>query len=190
VRETAKVAEVSKIAARADELSKIVNEAAETTKASVGATIATRLEKLDQILPEVRAVTETQKRIEAGIDRRSRFEERVVLDRYNAAATVVGQIQRVATDVNRCLHHQTVEGLFNGNELVPLTTVYETLAAQRYLLGEGLYEILQSQAAEILRIAKAQTSQEQTDATNRYLELQKQFNHEMNRIFRIDRMEW
>jgi hypothetical protein len=132
-----------------------------------------------------------QKEIELRLERRSRFEERVLTDRYAAAGKAFAQIQKVATDVNRHLHGQHVEGLFReGKELAPLTSVYETLDAERYLLGDELVTNLEHQAAAILSLASAHTPEQVQETAARYARLRGEFNQEMKRTFGIDKIAW
>jgi len=97
----------------------------------------------------------------------SRFQEKVLLDRYLAAGEVFSQIQQVATAVNRYLNGQEVEGLFRGKELAPLTSVYEVLDAKRYLLGDELCRILEELASVVLALANAGTADQQAEAAAR-----------------------
>jgi len=107
------------------------------------------------------------KDIELRLERMSRFQEKVLLDRYLAAGEVFSQIQQVATAVNRYLNGQEVEGLFRGKELAPLTSVYEVLDAKRYLLGDELCRILEELASVVLALANAGTADQQAEAAAR-----------------------
>jgi hypothetical protein len=130
------------------------------------------------------------KEIELRLERRSRFEERILLDRYLAAGELFGQIQRASTSVNRHIHGYEVEGLFRGKELVPVTEFYEMLDAKTYLLGDELVGILDGLAEAVLSLASAHTPEQQKEAAAGYARLRAEFHVQMSQTFGIDKIVW
>ena len=61
-----------------------------------------------------------KKEIELRLQRRSNFEERVLLDRYSLLRDIHHKIARVMTDLNRVRSGTTVEGLIRNGDIVPL----------------------------------------------------------------------
>jgi len=81
------------------------------------------------------------------LGRRSNFEERVLTDRYNAFVDLTTRLQRVMTNINRLQHGNEVEeGFMRGNEVVPLTSVYEDLNIRQLVLGDKLHSLLREAA--------------------------------------------
>ncbi|MEO1000353.1 MAG: hypothetical protein AAFW69_07085 [Pseudomonadota bacterium] len=123
------------------------------------------------------------KAIELRLERRSAFEERVMLDRYAVAGDLHMRIVRVMTDLNRHRSGTPVEGLFSGRDIVPLTDVYERLEANRYLLPEGLHRLLVERARLVLAIANAPDAAALEALTRDYAAALSAFHREMDRVF-------
>ena len=91
------------------------------------------------------------------LGRRSNFEERVLVDRYSAFTDLTTRLETIATEINRLRHGGTAEqGFLVGNEIVPLTRVYEDLESKRLLLGERLYGEVREAARITLHLANFQ----------------------------------
>jgi hypothetical protein len=94
-----------------------------------------------------------KKEVELRLQRRSNFEERVLLDRYALLRDIHHKIGRVMTDLNRVRSGTTVEGLIRNNDIVPLTEVFELIEHNRYLITERFREILGGQAQLAIKYA-------------------------------------
>ena len=131
-----------------------------------------------------------QKEITLRLERRSRFEERVLLDQYTTVGELLGRMVRVTTDLNRRAHGVDVEGLYHGNELVPLTAVYEDLSSKRYLLGERFHPLLLQLANTVLALANARDDAQSKQLQARYLAELNAIYARANEAFGLTSIKW
>jgi len=132
-----------------------------------------------------------KKEVELRLQRRSNFEERILLDRYTILRDIQSRIQRVMTDLNRRRSGTEVEGLMRGNDIVPLTEIFELLANNRYLITDRFHKILWRQAQLAIEYARAQEGTDTlTKLGSEYMELEKSFDAAMNEVFGIDKITW
>jgi hypothetical protein len=124
------------------------------------------------------------------LERRSNFEEQVLLDRYKVVRDLERRIQKVITDLNRLQHGSKVEGLTNGQDIVPLTEVFVDLSINRFLLTERLHNVLYKQAQLVLKLAKEQEPGRTRELEREYLNSQEEFIAGMNREFAIDKITY
>ncbi|SRR6266446_895363 len=133
---------------------------------------------------------EYKKEVGLRLERRSNFEERILLDRYTLVRDIQTKIGRVMTDLNRVRSGTKVEGLFRNGDLVPLTEVFELLANNRYLLTDTFHRILSSEAQLALSCANAKETEALRKCEADYLNLQNSFHLSMNDAFGIDKITW
>jgi hypothetical protein len=131
-----------------------------------------------------------KKEIELKLTRRSNFEEKVLLDRYTMTRDLESRIQRVMTDLNRRRQGIAVEGLMRGNDIVPLTEVYELLANNRYLIAERFHDILQAQCRLALDFANENDPKKVAELGTRYGGLLDDLGEAMNAEFGLDKIAW
>lgn len=94
------------------------------------------------------------KAAELSLTRRSAFEERILTERYTHVTGFSARLERLATQLNRIRHGQPApEGLYRGDELVPLTEILEELSIHRLVLGEAFFDALNRQALLLLAMA-------------------------------------
>lgn len=129
-----------------------------------------------------------EKEIALRLERRSRFEEKLLLDQYLLATELFHKVGRIVTDLNRHRHGVTVDGLLLGNDVVPLTQVYEELSSKRYLLGSRFHDVLRRHCDLVLRIANA-TKQEHQQIETEYLHLIDEFNRIATEEFGIESIQ-
>lgn len=122
------------------------------------------------------------------LERRSRFEEKLLLDQYLLVTELFHKIKRVATDLRRHQHGIVVEGLFDKHDIVPLTQVYEELSSKRYLLGSQFHDVLSRLSNVVLRIANP-TEREHTQLETEYLRLIDEFNQIATEEFGIESIQ-
>lgn len=130
------------------------------------------------------------KRIELLLQRRSNFEEKVLLDRYEAVTKLQLKLANIAADLNRWRSGMKVEGLIKGKDIVPLSEVYIELGAKRFLLKEEFYDLLMKEADNRQMFAKAGEPDQLSRLDRQFLKLNETFREEMNRAFGIDRINW
>lgn len=101
------------------------------------------------------------KMLELSLQRRSAFEEKVLTDRFALVTDLSTRLQRIMTDYNRIRSGQPApEGFYSGNEIVPLTRIYEDLEIHRLVLTEEFHELFVRKADLALRIVNHQDPQE------------------------------
>jgi hypothetical protein len=100
-----------------------------------------------------------QKDYELSAGRRSAFVQRVLTDRWEAVDDLFERLQRIATNLNRARTGHAVPADFfdagaKGQDVVPLTAVFDDLQIKRLLLGEKFYEFLVKRAELVLAVAQ------------------------------------
>ena len=139
----------------------------------------------------VEAVFEKRnKRLELLLERRSGFEEKVLLDQYKAVTELQLKLGKIGADINRMHSGIEVEGLLKGKDIVPLSEVYIELQAKRFLLRARLHNLLLKEADNLLASARANNSEEVSRLGREFLKLNEQFREEMNRAFGIEQISW
>ena len=131
-----------------------------------------------------------KKEVELRLQRRSNFEERILLDRYTVIRDIHTKIQRVMTDLNRRRSGTEVEGLMRNGDIVPLTEVFELINTNRYLLTDRFEKILRDQAELGIKFANAPDAETATKIGSDYVRLQESFDAAMNEVFGIDKITW
>jgi hypothetical protein len=130
------------------------------------------------------------KEMELRLKRRSDFEQKILLDRYELVTGLAVRLGRVTTDLNRARHGTVVEGLFRDNDIVPLTSVFEELAVKRFLLTERFHAIFQKQAHTVLRIANAKDDAERGQLEATYVQGLDELNRAVNQDFGLEKISW
>jgi hypothetical protein len=128
------------------------------------------------------------KDLELKLERRSNFEERILLERYSLLRDIDSRFGTITTDINRLRAGQAVGGLYDENEIVPLTTVFELLNTNRYLLTDSMQKLMLKRANNVLSIANAKTDNALQQASQEMLALQNEFHAMMVDAFALDRI--
>lgn len=132
-----------------------------------------------------------KREIELRLERRSNFEEKILLDRYTVIRELQTRIGRVMTDLNRQRQGIVVDGLMRGGDIVPLTEVFELLAVNRYLITDRFHKILWDQSQLLIRMANAKDDQVAVmEIQNQYVRLIEMLYEAMNEVFGIDKIAW
>ena len=130
------------------------------------------------------------KQLDLKLERRSEFEQQVLLERYRLVCDFASRLSRITTDLNRVKSGQDVKDLFHANELVPLTTVYEDLASKSFQLSTPFHQFFIQHAGKILNIANAQTPAERETATTAYANNLAHLNVLVNEEFKTSGVSW
>jgi hypothetical protein len=130
------------------------------------------------------------KEIEVALERRSTFEQQVLLDRYKLVANFAERLEKVSTDVNRLSQGKKVEGLVNQGELPSLTSIYEDLTANRFVLPDRFYSFFEHQAELILKMANAKTEEERNRFALEYISNYDKLLKLANDEFGTDKLSW
>lgn len=90
---------------------------------------------------------------ETRIERRSAFEEKVLINRFELVSAFSARLERIMTDLNRMRSGKapSTKNFLVDDELVPLTEVFEDLQVHRLVLGERFHGILHGMAQLALR---------------------------------------
>lgn len=131
-----------------------------------------------------------KKELELKLEKRSNFEEKILLDRYLVIRELQTKIGTVMTNLNRIRHGGTVEGFIVNQDIVPLTEVFELLAVNKYLITDTFHDIFWQQAQIALQVANSRDEQEQKQLADQYVALLEKFYAEMNAMFRLEKIKW
>jgi hypothetical protein len=131
-----------------------------------------------------------KKEVELRLQRRSNFEERVLLDRYVLLREIHSKIGRVMTDLNRSKSGSIVKGLIQDHDIVPLTSVVELIEQDRSLITERFREILLNQVELAIKYANTQDADVIKKQLSDWVELETAFDQAMNEVFGLDKITW
>ena len=129
-------------------------------------------------------------RIELMLKRRSSFEEKILLDQYSTIRKFNHNLASISANVNRAKTGADIEGLYNGEELVPLTDLFVELQANKYLLRESTHTLLTSQAYAVLKLSNSKNEEEYQNAVKVIIGNDEKMHEEMNSIFGIEKISW
>ena len=130
------------------------------------------------------------KRLELLLQRRSNFEEKILLDQYAAVSDLQLRIKKIEADINRQRHGVTVEGLMKGNDIVPLSEVFVELEAKSFMLKEHLCDLLKGEVRALISFANAKHPTEVKSCEQQILNLNTELRAEMDAVFGIDQITW
>ncbi len=94
------------------------------------------------------------------LERRSRFEETILIERYQTVSSCLIRLAEIAADINRHRAGQQVEGLMRGSEIAPLTALMGEIAAKRHVLTERFHTPLDRLAQGLLNLANAGSAEQ------------------------------
>jgi hypothetical protein len=131
-----------------------------------------------------------KKEIELRLQKRSNFEERILLDRYTIIRDIHMRLTKVMTNINRTRSGAKVEGLVKNGDIVPLTEVFEILSVNKYLITERIHKILWDKGQIAIKFFNAQdkTALDRIAADSQRLE--DEFSRAMNDVFGIEKITW
>jgi len=130
------------------------------------------------------------KEINLKLERRSQFEQYVLLERYKLISEFASRLNQIGTNLKRVRSGKVVKGLIDEKEIVPLTLVYEDLASKRFQLSEKFHSFFVAQAGNVMRIANAKTDEEFNEAEREYVNGISKLNDMVNNEFKTERISW
>lgn len=130
------------------------------------------------------------KTIGLALERRSRFEEMILTERYDTVSALLSRLTRIASDIRRLRQGIPVDGLMRGNDIVPLTEVYEDLAARRHVLTERFHPNFNALATLLIDLAKANTAEELKEIEKAYQRLLTAIQTDMEDVFGLSDILW
>ena len=158
-------------------------------------------EDFDEILRQTHAQTQTTEDVKLAVskelvdftkrlERRSEFEQYLLLERYKLVSEFSYRLGRIRTDLNRTWAGQEIEGLFKDNEIVPLSGIFEDLSAQSFQLSDKFYNFFWNQAGIILELARATDDETRERSIQQYEENLKQLAKMVKEEFGSERVSW
>jgi hypothetical protein len=124
------------------------------------------------------------------LERRSEFEQYLLMERYKLISEFAYRLSRITTDLNRVRHGQDVEGLFKDNEVVPLTAVFEDLAIRSFQLSEKFHKFFFEQAGVVLQMAQTSTDEELARIKQKYTTNLQRLTKMVNAEFGTEKISW
>jgi hypothetical protein len=126
------------------------------------------------------------KQAELLLGRQSAFKEKVLTERYLLIGGLLARLERIATNLNRQRSNRPVpESFQRGNEIVPLTEVFEDLEIHRLILGDQYYALFLDLARSTLALANVRADDEWSRVGQRRAEVQKQVRQLADTDFQI-----
>ncbi|HEV2815976.1 MAG TPA: hypothetical protein VGW40_01945 [Allosphingosinicella sp.] len=119
------------------------------------------------------------------LQRRSNFEERILIERYTLFREINHKIATIFTNLNRMHGGTKIEGLIRDNDVVPLTEVCDLIASNRYLIPDRFRIVFQKEVELALRFANAD-QQQQNEIGQTWLALRHEFDGLMVGAFGLD----
>ena len=158
-------------------------------------------EDFNEVLRQVRAQAKTTEKIKGDVakelaqftqrlERRSEFEQHILMERYERISEFAYRLSRIMTDLNRAWYGQEVEGLFKDNDVVPLTSVFEDLSARSFQLSDKFHKFFYEQAGIVLQVAQATTKDTRERLQGQYLKNLKKLTKMVNTEFGTDKISW
>ena len=129
-----------------------------------------------------------KKEVELRLQRRSNFEERILLDRYTILRDIQSRMQRVMTDLNRRRSGTEVEGLMRNRDIVPLTEIFELINNNRYLITDRFTKFFGARLSLGSSTPMRKIHENQQISGPR--KWHKSFDAAMKELFGIDKITW
>jgi hypothetical protein len=127
-----------------------------------------------------------KKETELLLGRQSTFHDGVLSDRYTLIGGLLARLERVSTNLNRLRSEApVVDGFKRGNEIVPLTEVYEDLEIHWLVLGDRYHELFHRLADTTLALANTTSETEWSRLVQERSGLRKQLRELADADFRV-----
>ncbi|AFD06113.1 hypothetical protein [Solitalea canadensis] len=131
-----------------------------------------------------------KKVFELDLEKRSNFEEKILMDRYLMIRELQTKIGIVLTNLKRVKNGTKLEGFIVNNDIVPLTEVFESLAVNKYLITDKFHRIFWEQSQIALQFANETNEAKMKELGDNYLNLVDELYKEMNEMFELDKIKW
>lgn len=132
-----------------------------------------------------------KKDFELFLERRSTFWEKVLAERYTLVTGLLTRLEKIATNLNRIrTNHPVPSGFKQGNEIVPLTEVFEDIEIHRLLLSDHYHDLFYSLARLTLDIANATDNAAWAELGAKRSELHKRVRHAADQDFHISQISF
>ncbi len=112
------------------------------------------------------------------IERRSRFEEKVLLDKYVKVTELQSKIERETMTLGQKPPEE------------PLDEIMKDAVAYRYLIGDKFFNLFKEEKKLLLKTAYEHDKARQNELYNKYQSFRQLFRQLLNEHFGIDRITW
>ena len=120
------------------------------------------------------------------LERRSRFAETVLVERYQYVSACLIRLSEISTDINRHRAGQTVPGLIEAGELVPLTALMAEMSGRRHVLTARFASPLDRLAQTLLAAVNAPDGDAYAAAAGRFSQGLRALQDEVTASFGLD----
>ena len=135
---------------------------------------------------------ERNKRLEQLLQRRMKFEEKVLLDQYQAVTDLKLRLGKITADLRRTKDGIKVEGLLQGSDIVidvvPLSDVFIDLEAKHFLLRDEFYNLLHDEANTLIEYANEKDPDKSSKLEQHLRTLNDKFVKQMNATFDLEKI--
>lgn len=128
------------------------------------------------------------KELELTLNQKLKFDEKILLDRYELIRKISSSMETVATNVNRIKNGLEVPDFNINQEMVSLTEVFEEISAHKWLLTDKFYEYFYNQGQLLINMANEPDKNLFKYMKEEYLERRNDFKTLMNEEFKIDQI--
>jgi hypothetical protein len=119
--------------------------------------------------------------------RRSDFEDRVIAARFTLVTELTSRLERVGTNLNRIYNGEEPDtGFMRGNDVVPLTAIFEDLQVHRLVLTEELHQLLHRRAEIALELSKTREKEARRKLTDEWDSNHKKLRVLVGDMFKLD----
>ncbi len=124
-----------------------------------------------------------KKMTELVLEKRSNFQEKVLLDRYNVAVRIHSKIAAEATNAGRVRGGQDLATITENGKIVGLNEVFELLSNNKYLLPRQIYDALYARAKIVHELYYEPNPTKESPLIKRYMDSIESFGLVMNDFF-------
>jgi hypothetical protein len=129
------------------------------------------------------------KETELLLQTRSTFRDKVLTERFTLITNLSARLERVMTNLIRLRNGISVpDGFMVGNEVRPLTEIFEDISINRLTLTEEFHEIFLQKAKLALRAANAHSKSEWDEVIKHWESLDKQIREAVEKTFEISKI--
>jgi hypothetical protein len=125
------------------------------------------------------------------LEKRSRFEEKILIERYELITDIAKRLEFTSTKINRYTDGIEIPNFIENGNVIPLIEIEEKLGVYKYLLTEKFYNLFKEMSEKLNKIAVERTKNIiAVNLINEYLILHKEFEKVIDEDFGISFIKW
>lgn len=128
------------------------------------------------------------KQLELTLNQQLKFDEKILLDRYELIRKISSSMETVATNLNRIKSKTAVPNFIINNDIVSLRLIFEEISTYKWLLTDKFYEYFDNKGHLLIEMANESKPDRLKHLKKQYLERRNDFKTLMNEYFKIDRI--